>query len=220
MIFISKHHPKCYSYFHLNISAPAGGWGRWTGSWTMTWTDGKTETYVISSTGEVSIGDKKFGGLKPSGNIWFPATEGWWMWTWNAWTYYIRFYNGNLYVHKFSTDRSCTKAYKNNMGSQYCGEGTSDTSDSTDSTDAVPLPLCPTFVQGDGEDENGSTDNEITVGTFDNPEDCIKACHDKNDDGSFNGVTIRQDNKCRCKRTAVAVDGDDRYKTCIFGKSR
>ena len=79
---------------------------------------------------------------------------------------------------------------------------------------------CPTYVQGDGKDPTGSTSNEYTAGFFENPVDCINACIEKaEEDSKFNGVTIRQDNKCRCKRTVVSTDGSSAYKTCVFRKS-
>jgi len=35
-------------------------------------------------------------------------------------------------------------------------------------------------------------------------------------DARINGVTIRHDNKCRCKRTVVKANGSSRFKTCVF----
>ena len=81
------------------------------------------------------------------------------------------------------------------------------------------MPHCPKFVQGDGKDTNGDTENEVTAGTYTKPEDCIKACMEKaKNEPAFNGVTIRSDNVCRCKRTVVSTNRNSNYKTCVFGK--
>merc|ERR1712062_895382 len=79
------------------------------------------------------------------------------------------------------------------------------------------LPNCPKFAQGDGKDPKGYTENEVTAGTFKNPKNCVRACLKMaKKDSRFNGITIRNDNKCRCKRTVVAVNGSSRFKTCVF----
>ena len=83
----------------------------------------------------------------------------------------------------------------------------------------IAFPHCPNFVDGDGNDPNGDTGNEVNAGTFTNPQDCINACMEKaKNEPAFNGVTIRNDNKCRCKRTVVSTNENSNYKTCVFGK--
>jgi len=73
------------------------------------------------------------------------------------------------------------------------------------------------IAQGDGKDPKGHTENEVTAGRFKKPEDCVSACLKMaKKDAKFNGVTIRSDNVCRCKRTVVAVNGSSRFKTCVF----
>lgn len=87
--------------------------------------------------------------------------------------------------------------------------------------DITGLPHCPKFVEGDGQDPSGDTYNEVTAGTFAKPEDCISACIEKaKNEPAFNGVSIRDNELCRCKRTVVSTSRTEasvrRYKTCVF----
>ena len=91
------------------------------GSWTITWKNGKSTKYTITSEGELSVdGINQVFQLKPSENKVFPASEGWLTWFYMGRTYYIQIVNGLMYLHHFG-GVECKSIYKSLSG--YCGSG-------------------------------------------------------------------------------------------------
>ena len=99
-------------------------WTQWfkqlAGSWTITWSTGEAITYRMTSQGVINItGVMGNFNLAASDSEAFPASKGWFTWTYMGYTYYIRLSGGKVVAHRFSAD--CTLSFKNLAN--YCASG-------------------------------------------------------------------------------------------------
>ena len=69
-----------------------------SGMWTVTWSNGNTEKYIITPQGMISINGGPEIHIKPSESSSFPASQGWFYWIYNSQRYYIRVSGGSITI--------------------------------------------------------------------------------------------------------------------------
>ena len=91
------------------------------GSWTIRWSSGNTNRYIIKSTGQLSIDGTTELHLQESTSPFFPASKGWFTFMYMGEQYFMQFSDGLLQLHRFALDDRCTLTFDEIRG--YCGSG-------------------------------------------------------------------------------------------------